>query len=96
MFKVIFTEEALDDLDIAVEYYSNISIELGNRFIKNFDESALELENIPFFQIRYDEMRLRKINKFPVLFHFTVTPNKNVIVHGVRFAKQNPDNYPKI
>lgn len=86
----------MGDLDIVVEYYSNISVELGNKFIQNFDESSLQLENIPFFQIRYDEMRLRKINKFPVLLHFIITPNKTVIVHCVRFAKQNPENYPKI
>lgn len=90
MFTVTFSQEAIDDLDIAFEYYSNISIELGNKFIENFDKSSLELKNIPFFQIFYDEMRLRKINKFPVLLHFTITPNKIVIVHGVRFAKQNP------
>ena len=96
MFKVIFTEEAMDDLESIVEYYSNISPELGNKFIAKFDKSSLQLENIPFFQIRYDEMRLRKINKFPVLLHFTITPNKIVIVHGVRHEKQNPENYPKI
>ena len=96
MFTVIFTEEAIDDLDIAIEYYTNISSQLGKRFSENFDKSSLELENIPFFQIRYDEMRVRKISKFPLLLHFTITENQIVIVHGVRFAKQNPEKYPKI
>lgn len=96
MFTVIFTEEAIDDLHIAIDYYTNISSQLGKRFIENFDKSSLELEYIPFFQIRYDEMRVRKISKFPLLLHFTITENKIVLVHGVRFAKQNPENYPKI
>ena len=56
----------------------------------------MELENIPFFQTRYDNIRVRKISKFPLLLHFTITENETVIVHGVRFAKQNPENYPKI
>ena len=73
MFTVIFTEEAIDDLDIAIEYYTNISSQLAKRFSENFDKSSLELENIPFFQIRYDEMRVRKISKFPLLLHFTIT-----------------------
>ena len=96
MFSVIFSEEAMEDLDIAVDYYSNISAELGNRFIKNFDKCSLQLENMPFFQIRFDEIRLRKISKFPVLLHFTINENKTVIVHAIRFAKQNPENFPKI
>lgn len=54
MFTVIFTEEAIDDLHIAIDYYTNISSQLGKRFIENFDKSSLELEYIPFFQIRYD------------------------------------------
>lgn len=48
MFSVIFSEEAMKDLDIAVDYYSNISAELGNRFIQNFDKCSLQLENMPF------------------------------------------------
>lgn len=49
MFTVIFTEEAIDDLNIAIDYYTTISSQLGDRFIENFDKSTLELENIPFF-----------------------------------------------
>ena len=96
MFTVLFTEEAIDDLDIAIDYYTTISSQLGDRFIENFDKSSLELKNIPFFQIRYDKMRVRKISKFPLLLHFTITENETEIVHGVRFAKQNPENYLKI
>lgn len=96
MFTVAFSEEAVEDLDIALEYYRNISLALCEKFIKHFDETTLQLENIPYFQIRYDEMRLRKIKKFPVILHFIINSNKTVIVHGVRFAQQNPENYPKI
>lgn len=95
MFTVEFSEEALEDFETALEYYRDISFELGNKFTSNFDESASQLENIPFFQIRYDEMRLRKIKNFPIIIHFTISTNKIVIVHGVRFAQQNPENYPK-
>lgn len=96
MFTVLFSEEAMEDLEIAVDFYNNISVELGKKFIQNFDDASLQLENIPFFQIRYDEMRIRKIKKFPVLLHFIIASNETVIVHGVRFAKQSPENYPKI
>ena len=38
MFEVILSEEALSDLDLAMDFYSNISFELGNKFMKCFDE----------------------------------------------------------
>lgn len=57
MFTVLFSEEAMEDLEIAVDFYNNISVELGKKFIQNFDDASLQLETNPFFQIRYDEMR---------------------------------------
>ena len=97
MFEVILSEEALSDLDLAMDFYSNISFELGNKFMKCFDESLLQLEEIPFFQIRYDEMRIRQVKKFPILLHYVLyETTKTAIIYGVRFAQLNPDNYPKI
>ncbi len=97
MFEVILSEEALSDLDLAMDFYSNISFELGNKIMKCFDECLLQLEEIPFFQIRYDEMRIRQVKKFPILLHYVLyETTKTAIIYGVRFAQQNPDNYPKI
>lgn len=97
MFEVILSEEALSDLDLAMDLYSNISFELGNKFMKCFDEWLLQLEEIPFFQIRYDEMRIRQVKKFPILLHYVLyETTKTAIIYGVRFAKANTDNYPKI
>lgn len=65
--------------------------------MKCFDECLLQLEEIPFFQIRYDEMRIRQVKKFPILLHYVLyETTKTAIIYGVRFAQQNPDNYPKI
>jgi len=97
MFEIIVSDESLQDLDDVVDFYSNISLELGTRFITNFDECLLELENIPFFQIRYDEIRIRQVRKFPILLHYILSEkDKTATVYGIRFAKSNPDNYPKI
>lgn len=97
MFVVLLTKEAWADLDEINDFYSNISFELGNKFIHNFDECVLQLENIPFFQIRYDEIRIRQVRKFPIILHYILYEStKTAIVFGIRFAKSNPDNYPKI
>lgn len=68
MFEVKLTDEAL--VDLVNDFYSNISFELGIKFLVHFDDCLLQLENIPFFQIRYDEIRIRQIRKFPVLLHY--------------------------
>lgn len=97
MFEVILSDEASLDLEDVINFYSNISFELGDRFITNFDDCLLELENIPFFQIRYDEIRIRQIRKFPVLLHYILYEStKTVVVYGIRFAKSDPENYPSI
>lgn len=96
MFHVILSEEALQDLDDVLDFYSNISPRLGERLIKYFDECLLQLEDFPFFQIRYDEIRLRQIKKFPIILHFVIHEDKRIIIYGVRFAQQDPENYPKI
>lgn len=97
MFEIELTDEALNDLDFVIDFYSNISFEWGSKFIHNFDESLLQLENIPFFQIRYDEIRIRQVRKLPILIHYILYEStKTVVVFGIRFAKSNPDNYPKI
>ena len=97
MFEVKLTDEALVDLDLVNDFYSNISFELGIKFLEHFDDCLLQLENIPFFQIRYDEIRIRQIRKFPVLLHYILYEStKTVVIFGIRFAKSDPENYPSI
>jgi hypothetical protein len=97
MFEVQISEDALADFDDAIKFYSEISPELGRRFVKNFDITVLQLETFPFFQKRYDEIRIRQVNNFPVLIHYILNKlEKTIVIHGVRFAKSNPENYPNI
>lgn len=97
MFEVQISEEALSDFDDAINFYSEISPELGKKFVKSFDETVLQLETFPFFQKRYNEIRIRQISNFPVLIHYILDKsNKTVTIYGVRFAKSNPENYPNI
>lgn len=96
MFEIKIADDALFDLDSVIEFYSNISIELGEKFIKIFDKYLLELESFAHFQIRYDHVRIRQVKPFPIIIHYTLDEDKNkVTIYGVRFAQQNPKNYPK-
>lgn len=93
MFDVKISEEGLLELDAVTDFYSDISIELGERFLQNFDECLLELEQFPFFQIRYDEIRIRQVKNFPILLHYILYElTRTVVIFGVRFPENFPNN----
>lgn len=97
MFKVSILKSAKYDLRDASDYYGAISKELKAKFLSNFNDTLNQLKEIPYFQIRFDEFRMRQVKNFPVMVHYIINEGKKVVkVYGVRFAKSNPDNYPKI
>mgnify|MGYP003599940623 CR=1 FL=1 len=97
MFKVSILKSAKSDLRDGSDYYGAISKELKARFLTNFNDTLNQLKEIPYFQIRFDEFRLRQDKNFPVMVHYILYEStKTAIVFGIRFAKSNPDNYPKI
>ncbi|PZU91616.1 MAG: hypothetical protein DI529_00155 [Chryseobacterium sp.] len=97
MFKVSILKSAKSDLRDASDYYGTISKELKARFLTNFNDTLNQLKEIPYFQIRFDEFRVRQVKNFPVMVHYIINEEKKVVkVYGIRFAKSNPDNYPKI
>jgi len=97
MFKVSILKTVKSDLRDASDYYGAISKELKARFLTNFNDTLNQLKDTPYFQIRFDEFRLRQVKNFSVMIHYINSEEKKVVkVYGIRFAKSNPDNYPKI
>ena len=80
-----------------MDFYSNISVELGIHFMSNLNYCLLQMETMPYFQKRYQQIRIRKIRKFPVLLHFVLyETTKTVIIFGIRFAKEDPEKRTKL
>lgn len=97
MFKVLISKDAKIDLKDASDYYGLISKALKNKFLQNFHFTIEQLKEISYFQIRYDSFRMRQIKSFPVIIHYILDEEEGIIkIYGIRFAKQNPNNYPKI
>lgn len=97
MFRVLISKKSKSELKDASDFYGVISKQLKDRFLFNFNTTIEELKYNPYFQIRYDEFRMRKIKKFPVMIHYVIfEETKTVKVYGIRFAKANPENYSKI
>jgi len=96
MFEVYLDDNAIEDLD-GICNYSTISETVKNNFLQNFDATTKLLEDYPFFQVRYDNFRLKQINGFPYLLHYIVYEvSKTVIIYGIRYAgKESKNSYLK-
>ncbi len=96
-FKVVVLTQVQDDLKDAVEYYKKIDISLAKRFLKATKTTVNDLKKMPMFQIKYDQIRLRIIHKFPYIIHYTVNEDNNTIyIYGIRYASSDPKTWPKI
>lgn len=95
-FKVVILSEAQNDLRYAIDYYSKIDIKLAKRFLKATKTTVNDLKKMPLFQIKYDQIRLRIIQKFPYTIHYTVNEsNQTVFIYGIRYAASDPKTWPK-
>ena len=91
-FEIIVDKRALEDIIPAVEYYENISIELGNKFKIVLDNNINTIKTNPFFAIRYKDVRCLYIKKFPFMIHFSVNEiDKVVKIHSVLHTSRNPN-----
>lgn len=96
MFSIKILKAALLDLEERTEYYNTISPSLKEKFLKNFDATLIKLQEFPYFQIRYDNFRIRQVKGFPIIIHYILLENEREIrIYGVRFGMENPLNYPK-
>jgi toxin ParE1/3/4 len=95
-FKVEILTQAQDDFREAVKYYKDIDPKLGKRFVKVTKSIVNDLKKMPMFQIKYDQMRLRIIHKFPYTIHFMVNEEKHTIyIYGIRYAPFDPKTWPR-
>ncbi|MEC4003865.1 type II toxin-antitoxin system RelE/ParE family toxin [Flavobacterium sp. SUN052] len=92
-YKIVIIDEAKLDYKKSLKWYKDINPKLADRFNTSFKESlALIKKNPLHFQIRYNDVRLIMITKFPYLIHFTVYENLIVIkaiYHSSRDSKLN-------
>ena len=90
-FKILLHEDAIADLKIALQYDREIGASLENRFLIQANKALEELIKNPFYQIRYDNFRMKVVKKFPYVIHFIVDENESIVyVYGIRNSLQNP------
>jgi toxin ParE1/3/4 len=95
-FKILILNQASEEFEEAFEYYKKINPKLAKKFFNQTNISLNDLKKNPFYQIRYDDFRMKIVKKFPYIIHYIVYENSNnVTVYGILNSNQNPDSSPR-
>ena len=89
-FRLIIKPLAEKDIEELYTWYNREQEGLGDDFLNELERS-LELiaSNPNQYQIRYKEVRMTKINRFPICLHHTVE-KETVFIHAVLSTSRNP------
>lgn len=91
-FAVVLYTEAIADFKEALKHYRDISPAVSKKFRGAVNTTVNDLKKNPFYQIRYDNFRLKVVKKFPYVFHFIVNEDAGtVFVYGIRNSHKDPD-----
>ena len=92
-FQLKIDTDALNDIQETFEWYETQLKGLGLRYKTQAKKQINSLKKDPYlFSIKYNEIRCRKIEKFPFLIHYLINENtKTVTVFAVFHTSRNPE-----
>jgi plasmid stabilization system protein ParE len=92
-FKVVFSPESLGEIEQVVNYYKQISKELGEKFKAGLLKEITAIRHNPFTgSIRYENVRFAVVKKFPYAIHYTVEEKSRLIkIQAVLGFSQNDE-----
>lgn len=93
-FELRISPLAIDEIDEAFSYYLQISESIAESFDDDLNNAFDLLEDNPYFQNRYKDIRALPLKIFPFLLFFTIEGNI-IDIHSVFHTSQNPEKYPK-
>ena len=90
-YSVVLSPDAINDIDIAVEYYNNVSNGLGFEFTDILDKYLQKIAKLPSASaIRYDNVRVKPMSIFPYTIHFIIANEATVIILRIFNTYQKP------
>jgi plasmid stabilization system protein ParE len=92
-FHLKIDTDALNDIQETFEWYEIQLKGLGLRYKTQTKKQINSLKKDPYlFSIKYNEIRCRKIEKFPFLIHYLINENmKTVTVFAIFHTSRNPE-----
>jgi mRNA-degrading endonuclease RelE of RelBE toxin-antitoxin system len=96
-FQIKIDIDAFNDIQETFEWYEMHLKGLGLRYKTETKKQINSLQKDPYlFSIKYNEIRCRKIKKFPFLIHYTIDDSFNIItILAVFHTSRNPEIWKK-
>lgn len=92
-YNVVLLKEAQSDFKEAFEWYYHINPKLSSRFLLSFKNTLKIIQKNPLlFQIKYDDVRVALLKKFPYLVHFSIQ-SQTILVKAVFHTSRDSDNW---
>ena len=92
-FKIKILPRAKEEITEICCYYDSKSVGFGKIFYKILKEHISTLKNIPFFENRYNIIRVLPLKKFPYSIHFSIDEYEKIIfIKAIISDYQNPEN----
>ena len=96
VYKVIVSLSAEKEIEGAIDYYSELSVDVPAKFLYQIEETYLILSDNPFFRIRYKNIRAVPVKGFPfMLFYSVIEDRELVIIYSCFHTAKSPRKYPK-
>lgn len=90
-YELVLSQDSINDIDKAFNYYNSISSGLGFEFTNTLDNYFKNISNLPAASaIRYDLVRVKAIDTFPLTIHFTISDNDQIIILRIFNTHQQP------
>ncbi|MCR4032775.1 MULTISPECIES: hypothetical protein [Flavobacterium] len=91
-YKTVILPRAKLEVDETAFYYESLKKGLGKLFYKEFKNYALTLKTFPFFEEKYNIVRMLPLKKFPYTIHFTVNEDEKIVsIQAVISNYQDPN-----
>lgn len=91
-FDIEILKRASLEINEISEYYESLVDGLGTKFYIELSFYVETLHHIPFFEQKYNSIRVLPLKKFPYSIHFSVNETeKIVVIHAVTCDYQNPE-----
>ncbi len=90
MYEIEISEYALLDFEEAYLWYETKREGLGDYLSLCFDEALESLKKNPNYQVRYRDVRILNIKRFPYQIIFRIIDKKQIRIIAFFHARRNP------
>lgn len=96
-FKFIYSPLVKQDLQNAVNYYKDISINLAKDFLFRVREAKKYIALNPYGDdMMYKDIRMHNLHQFPYHIHYFIdSKNKHIVILAIAFSKRDNLDFSK-